>query len=217
MKTILFQGDSITDAGRYRPNPDSMGNGYACMAAGWIEHENPGQYRCLNRGIGGNRITDLYARIREDLINLKPDIVSILIGVNDVWSDVADNMGASAEKFERVYRWIIQEIRDELPNARILLLGPYVLEGKGTCNNEEFPHRWEFMRDGVAKMAQATKRIAEEFSVAYVSLQEAFDEALTKAPVEYWVVEGVHPTPAGYEVIKRQWLKGFAILGEGSI
>ena len=212
MKTILFQGDSITDAGRYRANPESMGNGYASMAAGWIEFEHPGQYRCLNRGIGGNRIADLYARIREDLINLKPDVVSILIGVNDVWSDVSDAMGSSPEKFERVYRWMLQEIREELPETKILLLGPYVLEGNGTCNNEEFPHRWEFMRDGVAQMAQVTENLAREFSVAYIPLQEAFDEALTKAPVEYWVLEGVHPTPAGYEVIKRQWLKGFAML-----
>ena len=212
MKTILFQGDSITEAGRYKPNPESMGNGYACMAAGVVEYEHPGQYRCLNRGIGGNRIADLYARIREDLINLKPDIVSILIGVNDIWSDVADDMGSSPEKFERVYRWIVQEIQETLPQTKILLLGPYVLEGKGTCNNEEFPHRWEFMRDGVAELDKRTEQIAKDLAVAYVPTQGAFDEALTKAPVDYWVIEGVHPTPAGYEVIKRQWLKGFAML-----
>ncbi|MBE6957891.1 MAG: lysophospholipase [Ruminococcaceae bacterium] len=212
MKTILFQGDSITDAGRYRANPDSMGNGYAGMAAGWIEYENPGKYHCLNRGIGGNRIGDLYARIREDLINLKPDIVSILIGVNDVWSDVSDAMGSSPEKFQRVYSWIIREIQEALPDTKIMLLGPYVVEGKGTCNTEEFPHRWEFMRDGVAAMDRATAKVAEEFSVVYIPLQTAFDEALTKAPSEYWTLEGVHPTPAGYEIIKRQWLKGFAML-----
>lgn len=214
MKTILFQGDSITDAGRYRPNPDSMGNGYASMAAGWIEYENPGQYRCLNRGIGGNRVTDLYARIREDLINLKPDVVSILIGVNDIWSDVADAMGTTPEKFETVYGLILKEIRADLPDTKILLLGPYVLEGSGTCNTEEYPHRWEFMRDGVAKLDMVVQKLAKNFSTAYVSTQEAFNEALTKAPVEYWVLEGVHPTPAGYEVIKRQWLKGFAMLEE---
>lgn len=212
MQTILFQGDSITDAGRYRQNPNSMGNGYASMAAGWIQYENPGQYQCLNRGIGGNRITDLYARIREDLINLKPDVVSILIGVNDIWSDVADNMGTTPEKFETVYSLILEEIRAELPDTKILLLGPYVLEGTGTCNNEDFPHRWEFMRDGVATLDKIVQKLTQKFSAAYVPTQEAFDEALAKAPVEYWVLEGVHPTPAGYEVIKRQWLKGFAML-----
>ena len=212
MKTILFQGDSITDAGRFRQNPKSMGNGYASMAAGWVEYEHPGEYTCLNRGIGGDRITDLYAKLQENLINLKPDIVSILIGVNDVLSEVADNMGNSPEKFERVYRWIIQEIREKLPDTKIFLLGAYVIEGTGTCNNEEFPHRWEFMRDGVAKMAEATARVAREFSIPYVPVQEAFDEALAKAPSEYWTLEGVHPTPAGYEIIKRQWLKGFAML-----
>ena len=212
MKTILFQGDSITDAGRNRQAPESMGIGYANMAAGWLGAEYPGEYLCLNRGIGGNRITDLYARIREDLINLKPDVVSILIGVNDVWSDVCDAKGTCPEKFERVYRMILEEIKTELPNTKILLMGPYVLEGKGTCNTEEFPHRWEFMRDGVAALDKIVQRIAKDMDVAYVSVQDAFDEALKKAPVEHWVYEGVHPLPAGYEVIKRQWLKGFAML-----
>lgn len=209
MKTILFQGDSITDAGRYKQYPDSMGNGYAVMAAGWIGCQYPGQYRCINRGIGGNRIGDLYARIREDLINLKPDIVSLLIGVNDVWSDVADNMGTSQEKFTLIYRLIIREILEELPDTKIILLGPYVLEGKGTCSNEEYPDRWPFMRDGVAERAAATKAVAEEFGLVYVPLQEAFDDALRLAPVECWLSDGVHPTPAGHEIIKKQWLKGF--------
>ena len=212
MKTILFQGDSITAAGRYKQYPDSMGNGYAVMAAGWIGCQYPGQYRCINRGIGGNRIGDLYARIREDLINLKPDIVSLLIGVNDVWSDVADNMGTSKEKFTLIYRLIIREILEELPDTKIILLGPYVLEGKGTCSNEEYPDRWPFMRDGVAARAAAAKAVAEEFGLVYVPLQEVFDDALRLAPVECWLSDGVHPTPAGHEIIKRQWLKAFDML-----
>jgi len=212
MKTILFQGDSITDAGRYKQYPESMGSGYAAMAAGWIGCEYPGQYRWVNRGIGGNRIGDLYARIREDIINVRPDIVSFLIGVNDVWSDVADNMGTSKEKFGLIYRLMIREIQAELPDTKIILLGAYVLEGKGTCSNEEYPDRWPFMRDGVAEMAAETVRIASEFGLVYVPLQEAFDLALKQAPVEYWLSDGVHPTPAGHEIIKRQWLKAFHIL-----
>ena len=82
MKTIVLQGDSITDANRNPQFPESSGNGYATMVKGWLGCEYPGQYHCYNRGIAGNRIGDLYARIREDIINLKPDIVSILIGVN---------------------------------------------------------------------------------------------------------------------------------------
>ena len=212
MKTILFQGDSITDAGRYKQFPESMGSGYAIMAAGWIGSEYPGQYRCVNRGIGGNRIGDLYARIREDIINIKPDIVSFLIGVNDVWSDVADNMGTSKEKFELIYRLIIREIQKELPDTKIMLLGAYVLEGSGTCSDAQFPERWSFMRDGVAELAAVTEAIAAEFGLDYVPLQEAFDLALQQAPAEYWLSDGVHPTPAGHEIIKRQWLKGFDML-----
>ena len=127
---------------------------------------------------------------------------------------MADNMGVATEKFETIYNLIIQEILSELPETKIMLMGPYVLEGKGICNCDEYPNRWEFMRDGVAEKAAATKRVAEAFGLVYVPLQEAFDDALKLAPVEHWVYEGVHPTAAGHEVIKRQWLKGFNMLKE---
>ena len=84
--------------------------------------------------------------------------------------------------------------------------------GKGTCSNEEYPDRWPFMRDGVAERAAATKAVAEEFGLVYVPLQEAFDDALRLAPVECWLSDGVHPTPAGHEIIKKQWLKAFDML-----
>lgn len=212
MKTVLFQGDSITDADRNRQLSSSMGSGYASMAAGWLGCEYPGAYQCLNRGIGGNRIVDLYARIREDIIKLKPDIVSILIGVNDVWSDVEDDMGTSTQKFETIYEMIIGEIREALPRTEIMLLGPYVLNGCGVCSDAAHPSRWEFMRDGVAEKAAVAKRVAQKHGLVYVPLQEAFDAAVAAAPVEHWVQEGVHPTPAGYELIKREWIKGFKMI-----
>ena len=209
MKTILFQGDSITDVGRDRKNDLLTGSGYATMVRGWLGCEYPGEYRFINRGIGGNRIVDLYARIREDIINLKPDILSILIGVNDVWSDVEDDKGTSTDKFETIYGMMIEEIREELPQIKIMILGPYVLEGCGVCNDESHPGRWEFMRDGVAEKAAAAKRIAQKYGLVYVPLQKAFDEAVASASVEHWVFEGVHPTSVGHELIKRQWLAGF--------
>ena len=100
MKLVLFQGDSITDCGRNREADHPMGSGYATMAAGEIMAEHPGEYRFLNRGISGNRSVDLYARIKQDLINLKPDYLSILIGVNDVWHEYTRQNGVDADKFE---------------------------------------------------------------------------------------------------------------------
>ena len=103
-KTILFQGDSITDCGRSRENDSDMGMGYPTMVKGELGLEYPGQYTFLNRGISGDRIVDIYARIKADIINLKPDYMSILIGVNDVWHELGGCCnGVSAEKYEKIY------------------------------------------------------------------------------------------------------------------
>ena len=124
MKLILFQGDSITDAGRdFNYDPD-MGYGYATMTAGKILVDYPGQFRFLNRGISGNRIVDLYARIKKDIINLAPDCLSILIGVNDVWHEIGERNGVSAEKFQMVYDLLIREIKEALPETKIIILEP---------------------------------------------------------------------------------------------
>ena len=101
-KVILFQGDSITDCGRDREKANHNGRGYANMTAAHLMFEEPGRYVCYNRGISGNRIVDLYARIRKDMINLKPDYMSILIGINDVWHEYSYRNGVDAKKFEMV-------------------------------------------------------------------------------------------------------------------
>ena len=119
-KRILFQGDSITDCGRNREDLTSTGTGYAHMVTGQLGCEAPGAYTFVNKGISGNRIVDVYARIKADIINLKPDVMSILIGVNDIWGGVTDNIGNSPEKFERVYRWIVREIREKLPEPKMV-------------------------------------------------------------------------------------------------
>ena len=102
-KVILFQGDSITDCGRDRNVSESIGTGYPRLTAAKLGFENPGEYTFYNRGISGNRIVDLYARIKLDIINLKPDYMSILIGVNDVWHEVMRKNGVDTKKFEKIY------------------------------------------------------------------------------------------------------------------
>ena len=102
-KVIVIQGDSITDAGRNKDLPTSRGTGYAQMIAGELGLTVPGAYEVYNRGISGNRIVDLYARIKKDIINLKPDYISILIGVNDVWHEYNYQNGVAPEKFEKIY------------------------------------------------------------------------------------------------------------------
>ena len=205
MKTILFQGDSITDAGRNRDITFDLGKGYPNLVSAHIGFENPGEYEFINRGISGNRIVDLYARMKIDLINLKPDIMSILIGVNDVWHEVARQNGVAPAKYKKIYSMLIEEVKEALPDIKIMILEPFVLEGSATAENiDKFAE--------VKEMAQTAKEVAEEHNLVFVSLQDKFDEAVKLAPPEYWLGDGVHPTPKGHELIKREWLKAFEMM-----
>lgn len=217
MKTILFQGDSITDSRRDRNDNQFPGSGYATMVAGQLGFDRPGAYRFLNRGIGGNRISDLYARIRQDFINLKPDYLSILIGVNDVWHEISHQNGLSEERFERMYDLLISEILEDLPGVKIMILEPFVLEGSATEAISERPDRWEIFRTEVPRRASACRRIAEKYHLVYVPLQECFDQACGLVPAKQLLFDGVHPTPMGHELIKREWLRGFGKLQSGEI
>lgn len=209
-KLVLFQGDSITDCGRNKESDQHMGHGYATMASGVLMTEACGVYRFMNRGISGNRIVDVYARIRKDLINLKPDYLSILVGVNDVWHEYTQQNGVDAAKFEMIYCLMIEELQRNLPDLKIMILEPFVLQGAKTNNNEEHTNRWEHFSKEVPLRAAAAKRVAEKYGLVFVPLQEVFDEAEHLEPTEgYWLYDGVHPTAAGHELIKRQWLKGF--------
>ena len=207
-KIIVFQGDSITDVGRSKDSEINMGHGYALMVAGELGASYPGQYVCYNRGISGNRIVDLYARIKFSMINLKPDYLSILVGVNDVWHEYNSKNGVSTKKYEMIYGMLIEELKQELPDLKIMILEPFVLPGGDTVSTPEHPDRWEYMNREVRDHAAAAKRVAEKYGLKFVPLQKFFDEVDAKNP-GIWTWDGVHPTPAGYTLIKRQWLEAF--------
>lgn len=156
-----------------------------------------------NRGISGNRIVDVYARIKADIINLKPDVVSILIGVNDVWHEFSNQNGVDADKFFKVYSMLIEEIRESLPEVKIMILEPFVLRGTATETV------WEDFSSEVYKRAEKARKIADDYGLPFVALQDKFDEAVKSAPENYWLRDGVHPTTAGHELIKREWIKAF--------
>ena len=212
-KVVVFQGDSITDAGRNKSVETSLGTGYAYLVTATMKADAPYQYIFWNRGISGNRVVDLYARIKQDMINLKPDYMSILIGVNDVWHEYTQQNGVDAQKFEMIYGMMVEELLQALPGLKLMLLEPFVLPGSATENTEEHPNRWEYFRSEVELRAQAVKRIAEKYNLPFVPLQEMFDTVNADAPSSgYWLGDGVHPTAAGHELIKRQWLKAFETL-----
>lgn len=203
IKTIIFQGDSITDMDRHREFPFSYGRGYANIVASEMGYKYPNQYKFYNKGVSGNRITDLYARIKSDILNLNPDYLSILIGVNDVWHEIEDKNGVDAIKFEKIYNMLLSEILSEKPDIKILLMEPYVLKYTATKSC------WDEFKTEIEKRQKIVRKLAKKYKLPSVSLQDAFDIALTKADTGYWTQDGVHPTPAGNGLIANCWIDAF--------
>ncbi len=204
---IVFFGDSITDMGRARDvNGQAFGYGvgYVNSVASTLKYENPEKYEIVNRGISGDRIVDLYARIKKDVWNEKPDIISILIGVNDVWHEIFDGNGVDLGRFERVYRMLIEDTKFRLPNVKFILCEPFVLKGSVT---EE--HYQEFCE--VKEYARIVKQLAEEYGAGFVALQEKFDQAAERHGAVHYLYDGVHRDIAGGRLIAEEWLKVFAI------
>jgi lysophospholipase L1-like esterase len=205
MKTILFQGDSITDCGRNRERQDTpndlqaLGNGYAARAGVELLATYPSAgLRIFNRGISGNRVVDLYARWKADGVNLEPDLLSILIGVNDSWHESNSRNGVEPKRYGKVYRMLLDYTREKLPNVRLVLCEPFVLPcGAGK----------EGWVADIGERRQIVKSLAEEFGAVFVPFQSMFDEAIREAPPEYWAGDGVHPTPAGHARMARLWLE----------
>lgn len=203
MKIFLFQGDSITDANRDDESVDnfSLGCGYALLLASDIEKNRKGEIKFVNRGKSGDRITDVYARIKEDIINIKPDFMSILIGVNDVSHELTQGCGVAPQKFSKIYSMLIEEIKEALPEIKIIILEPFVL--KGSATNE----LWEQFNCEVRKLAEVSKQVAEKWELKFVPLQKKFAEAASDGDTRYWSVDGIHPTSAGHQIIKEELQK----------
>lgn len=200
MKTFLFQGDSITDANRDDENEDNfgLGCGYALLLASDFSKNHKNELKFINRGKSGDRITDIYARIKEDIINLKPDYMSILVGVNDVSHELTINCGVKPDKFEKIYNMLVEEIKEALPDIKIIIMEPFVLKGLHTHT------RWDEFRTEVSKLAQASQRVAQKHSLSFVPLQDLFNEVSADGDTRYWSVDGIHPTAAGHQIIKEE-------------
>lgn len=195
---ILFQGDSITDSGRNRENDSLLGNGYAMMTAAWYYTEFPeDRVTFLNRGISGNRVKDLQARIQKDFIDVQPTWISILIGVNDCWRRYDSNDPTSAGEYEERYRDLLTKLKQNL-DAKIILMEPFLLHVQ--------PGQEKWREDLYPKIA-VVRKLAKEFGTLLVPLDSVFTEAATKRPPQFWSRDGVHSTAAGDALITRAWLK----------
>ena len=203
---ILFQGDSITDAGRDRkdeatPNSQSaLGLGYPLFATASVLANHPDEALNLyNRGISGNKVYQLAERWENDCLALKPNILSILIGVNDFWHTKTGGYKGTVETYATDYQKLISQTKNALPDVKIAILEPYIIHGGTALDNT-----WE---SGFAPYRNAAKKIATDNRLIFVPLQSVFNEALNHAPAEYWGKDGVHPSMAGAQLIAQAWLK----------
>jgi lysophospholipase L1-like esterase len=201
-RIVLFQGDSITDAGRNRKDAaanhgGALGTGYPLLvASGALKEHAAYPLEFYNRGISGNTVPDLQARWAEDALALKPDVLSILIGVNDYWHTLDGSYQGTVEDYERQYAQLLAETKRALPATRILVLEPFVLR-TGAVSDSWFP---EFDR-----RRAVAQRVAKAAEVQFVPLQEMFDEAARTGGPAHWLSDGVHPTPAGHAAIAERW------------
>ena len=202
--TVLFQGDSITDAGRDKNNADpnhprALGNGYAALAAtDLLVHAAPGELTVYNRGISGHKVLQLAERWDADCLELEPDVVSILIGVNDIWHTKNGRYEGTVEIYERDYDALLARTRAALPDVQLVVCEPFVLRC-GAVKDDWFP---EF--DGYRA---AARRVADRHDAVFVPFQSMFDEALALHPAEYWAKDGVHPSLAGRALMAKTWIE----------
>ncbi|HYC84855.1 MAG TPA: SGNH/GDSL hydrolase family protein [Chryseosolibacter sp.] len=199
--TILFQGDSITDGNRGRGEDPNhiLGHGYAFAIASTLASKYPGRdLSFINKGVSGDKVSDLLARWDRDAVSLKPDVLSILVGINDLLA----NLGAeNVTDFATPYRQLLTKTSNEMPGTVIVLCEPFILPVGMIHKN---PDKWK--RD-IAHAQQVVKDLAVEFAAVHVPFQRMFDQACKQAAAGYWIWDGIHPTYAGHGLMARLWIK----------
>ena len=201
---VLFQGDSITDAGRDKRNYHDMGRGYPKYAAELVAQNHPEvEFDFINLGIGGNRTDQLCDRLYKDAIELEPDVISILIGINDIWHRYGgEKVMTTDAQLELNYRTILTNLR-KYTNAKIMIITPYVLD----YDNETR----QAMRRDLLTILPIIKGLADEFADVYMPLHEIFAEAIPTQPEPlYYSGDGVHPNDNGSRFIGEQYAKYIA-------
>ena len=204
---ILFQGDSITDGGRQREGDDLnhiMGQDYAYLVAARIGAELPGRNLLfLNRGISGNRIVDLKDRWQRDTLDMRPDILSILVGVNDTNSVIDQKPPiVTAADYAAIYSELIQRTLAALPHVRLVLCEPFALPGGGRTREH-----WRERQADLQSRQRIVSDLGARHHIPVVHFQAVFDQACLRAPAATWIWDGIHPTYAGHQLMADEWLR----------
>ena len=196
---ILFTGDSITDCGSSLTDDiNFLGHGYPVFIASLLGVRHPElDLTLVNTGRTGDRIGDLAARWQRDVLNHRPQILSILIGINDTAARYEYDSPLSAFGFTAVYRTLLETARTELPETQIVLMEPFLL-----------PFREEFRvwRDDLDLKIRAVRDLAAEFSCTLIPLDGIFAAAACRRENSFWLKDGIHPTAAGHALIADRWL-----------
>lgn len=207
-KTILFYGDSITDANRLREDQmewnkaHRLGTGYVSLIAADVLYKNlTGDTRVINKGISGNRIKDLYCRLHEDVIIPNPDVVSILIGINEVWCKQNGRGEVEPHRFYFIYKAMMDEIREKLGDIPLIIIEPFCLPHENLIGGYEV---WDKL---LKPLQEEVKRIADEYGAKFIPMQSIFNDLSKKASPEYWLWDGIHPLSAGHMAIAQAWLE----------
>lgn len=200
---ILFQGDSITDAGRDRSDAHNLGNGYPKYAAEYITRAHPDtEIEFFNFGCSGNRTGQLFDRLHAEGIAQQPDIISILIGINDIWHRHMSNIRTTDEQLILNYRETLKRLKTET-SAKIVMLAPYLLD----CTDKEN------VRADLIRILPAIRALAKEYADVYIPLDELFEEAMKTQPAPmHYSNDGVHPNANGAAFIGECYAKAIAHL-----
>jgi lysophospholipase L1-like esterase len=204
---ILLQGDSITDAHRNKksdpPNTFAMtGNGYPIHAAGALLCQHAEKHLTIyNKGVSGNKVFQLAERWDKDCIELKPNVVSILVGVNDFWHTIANDYQGTAAIYENDYRTLLQRTKDALPGVKLIIGEPYAINGVKAVDDSWFPAFNEYR--------SIARKIAAEFDAVFIPFQKVFDEAQKRVPASYWTLDGIHVALPGSYLMANAWLQAF--------
>lgn len=201
---VLFQGDSITDAdrdiGTTEPNdPSGLGDGYPRFIAARLLADRPADELAFhNRGISGHKVPQLAERWDEDALDLEPDVLSILVGVNDLWHRFSGSYDGTLEDYEEGYHELLNRTRRALPEVKLVICEPFVLR-TGAIDDRWFPEFDDYRR--------VAREQAEVFGATFVPFQSMFDEAASQGQLEYWLYDGVHPTMQGHQLMADAWLE----------
>jgi len=202
---ILFQGDSITDSGRIREetgfnNSRALGSGYPVLAgAELLEKYASLNLKIFNKGVSGNKVYQLAERWDTDCLSIKPDILSILIGVNDIWHKLEGNYNGTVEVYRHDYIALLERTKKALPNVKLIICEPFAVPGIKAVDDKWYPEFYGYQK--------AAKEIADQFGATFIPYQKIYDEAQKQAPGAYWTGDGVHPTLAGAQLMSKAWLQ----------